>query len=101
VLILLVGIFNFIDAGPSWAAYVGVFFAVLDAIGQLLYLPSCPLWSVVIIAIDVIVICGLATASPCTAPRRRRPDGSLVRPRVTGTSPQVHLGFPRARRPRR
>ena len=41
-------------------AYVGIFFAVLNAIGQLLYLPSYPLWSIVIIAIDVIVIYGLA-----------------------------------------
>ncbi len=63
--ILILGVIQFlvglaIIAGQAWAAYVGIFFAVLNAIGQLLYLPSYPLWSIVIIAIDVIVIYGLA-----------------------------------------
>ena len=63
--ILILGVIQFlvglaIIAGQTWAAYVGIFFAVLNAIGQLLYLPSYPLWSIVIIAIDVIVIYGLA-----------------------------------------
>lgn len=49
-----------IIAGQSWAAFVGIVLAVLDAIGQLLFLPSYPVWSIIMIAIDVFVIYGLA-----------------------------------------
>jgi hypothetical protein len=63
--IIILGAFQFlvglaILVGQPWAALVGIFFAVLNAIGQLLYLPSYPLWSVIIIAVDVLVIYGLA-----------------------------------------
>jgi len=47
-------------AGQRWAAWAGIVFATLNAIGQLLYLPSYPVWSIIIISIDVLVIYGLA-----------------------------------------
>jgi len=47
-------------AGQKWAAWAGIAFATLNAIGQLLYLPSYPVWSIIIISIDVLVIYGLA-----------------------------------------
>ena len=34
--------------------------AALDAIGQLLFLPSYPVWSIIIIAVDVFIIYALA-----------------------------------------
>ena len=63
--ILILGVLQFlvglaILGNQSWAAYVGILFAMLNAIGQLLYLPVYPVWSIIIIAIDVFVIYGLA-----------------------------------------
>jgi hypothetical protein len=63
--ILILGVIQFliglaIMAGQTWAAYVGIVMAGLDAIGQLLFLPSYPVWSIIIIAIDVFIIYGLA-----------------------------------------
>jgi hypothetical protein len=58
IIVFLVGLG--IIAGQSWAAFVGIVLAVLDAIGQLLFLPSYPVWSIIIIAVDVFVIYGLA-----------------------------------------
>ena len=63
--ILILGVIQFlvglaIVAGQTWAAYVGIVMAGLDAIGQLLFLPSYPVWSIIIIAIDVFIIYGLA-----------------------------------------
>jgi len=46
-------------AGQRWAAWAGIAFATLNAIGPLLYLPSYPVWSI-IISIDILVIYGLA-----------------------------------------
>lgn len=63
--ILILGVLQFlvglaILANQSWAAYVGILLAMLNAIGQLLYLPVYPVWSIIIIAVDVFVIYGLA-----------------------------------------
>ncbi|MFG2819694.1 hypothetical protein ACGFX4_09730 [Kitasatospora sp. NPDC048365] len=44
----------------AWAAYGGMFFAALSLISQFLFLPYSPVWSVVVIAIDVFVIWALA-----------------------------------------
>ena len=61
---LILGIIAFLTgvailAGQAWAAYVGIVLAMLNAIAQLLNLPAYPLWSVIIIAVDVLVIYGL------------------------------------------
>lgn len=63
--ILVLGVIQFlvglaILSGQTWAAFVGILLAGLNAIGQLLYLPTYPVWSIIIIAIDVLVIYGLA-----------------------------------------
>ncbi|MHB1724926.1 MAG: DUF7144 family membrane protein [Acidimicrobiales bacterium] len=55
-------------AGQSWAAFVGIVFAMLNAIGQLLYLPAYPIWSVIIIAVDLLVIYGLAVYGTSSSP---------------------------------
>jgi hypothetical protein len=46
----------------AWARVAGVVLAVIGAIGQFLFLPFHPLWSIVIIALDVFIIWALATA---------------------------------------
>src|SRR5580704_5133231 len=58
IIVALVGLA--ILAGQAWAAWVGILLAALNAVGQLLFLPAYPLWSVIVIALDVIVIYGLA-----------------------------------------
>ncbi len=48
-----------------WARVVGTIIAVLSAVANFLYIPYYPVWSVVVIAIDVFVIWALLS------PRRR------------------------------
>jgi hypothetical protein len=43
-------------AGATWARAVAVVLAALSAIGQLFLIPAQPWWSVIIIAIDVLII---------------------------------------------
>ncbi|MFD0556206.1 hypothetical protein FB566_1442 [Stackebrandtia endophytica] len=45
----------------AWARGVGIALAVLSAVANFLFAPYFPLWSVVIIALDVFVIWALAT----------------------------------------
>ncbi len=49
-----------IFAGQAWAAVLGIVVAVLNAIGQLLLISVFPWWSVITIAIDVLIIYALA-----------------------------------------
>lgn len=42
--------------GATWARVVAVIVAVLSAIGQLLLIPAQPWWSLIVIAIDILVI---------------------------------------------
>jgi hypothetical protein len=47
-------------SGRTWARVVGITLAVLSAIANFLWLPYYPLWSLLIIALDVLVIWALA-----------------------------------------
>lgn len=47
--------------GQMWARVVGITMAGLSMIANFLFLPHYPLWSLVIIALDVAVIWALAT----------------------------------------
>ena len=57
VIILLAGFALF--SGAVWARTVGVTLAVLSAIANFLTIPYYPLWSILIIALDVFVIWAL------------------------------------------
>lgn len=46
--------------GATWARIVGVTFAALNAIVQLLFIPAYPFWAMTVIAVDIIVIWALA-----------------------------------------
>lgn len=46
-------------SGQLWARIVGVFAATLSAVSQIAFITAFPLWSVTIIAIDVLIIYGL------------------------------------------
>jgi hypothetical protein len=62
--ILLTGIAQVAAALGIWARnqlarWVGVGFASLNALAQLLFLPAQPLWSLAIFAVDLLIIYGL------------------------------------------
>jgi hypothetical protein len=45
----------------TWGVVVGLVFCVLSAIANFMFIPHYPLWSMVIIALDVLVIWALLT----------------------------------------
>ncbi len=53
--------------GMMWARVVGIAFAVISALANFLFLPHYPIWSIIVIALDVIIIWALTTS------RVRRP----------------------------
>jgi hypothetical protein len=57
VIVLLAGFGLF--TGAVWARTVGVFMAAVSAIANFAFIPFYPVWSIVIIAIDVTVIWAL------------------------------------------
>ncbi|MFG3393940.1 hypothetical protein AAIB46_32780 [Streptomyces sp. 35M1] len=46
--------------GASWARVTGIVFASLNLFAHFLFLPYAPLWSVIVIALDIFVIWALA-----------------------------------------
>ena len=53
------GIAYGIATGQTWARVMGVLWASISAIGQMAFLSVYPVWSILIIAVDVLVIYGL------------------------------------------
>jgi hypothetical protein len=45
--------------GMTWARYLGVFVAAVSAIASFMFIPYYPLWSLIVIAIDVFIIWSL------------------------------------------
>jgi hypothetical protein len=45
--------------GQTWAIVAGVVIAVLNAFNQIAFLPAQPVWSTIIIAVDILIIYGL------------------------------------------
>ncbi|GAA1462576.1 hypothetical protein NE857_24510 [Nocardiopsis exhalans] len=62
-------------SGSAWARAFAIVLAAMNAIAQLAFLIAMPLWSVVVIAIDVLVIYGLTAAWPA-AIRGEDPESS-------------------------
>lgn len=52
--------------GRGWARFIGIDLAALCAIGHLVFLTAFPLWSVLVIALSVLVIYGLVVRSAPT-----------------------------------
>lgn len=50
--------------GAEWARMVGMVFAGISIVANFLWLPEYPLWAIIVIAIDVVVIWALATWDP-------------------------------------
>jgi hypothetical protein len=51
-------------SGSTWTRFLSIVLASLNAIAQLVFLIAMPLWSVVVIALDVLVIYGLTAGWP-------------------------------------
>ena len=47
--------------GATWARVVGIVLASLSLLANFVFIPHYPVWSILIIALDVIIIWGLAT----------------------------------------
>jgi hypothetical protein len=47
-------------AGSAWARWFGIVVAAVNAIGQLAWIQSYPMWSLCIFAVDILVIYALA-----------------------------------------
>jgi hypothetical protein len=58
VVIFLAGIG--VMAGATWARVVGIALASLSAIANFMFIPYYPIWSIVMIALDILVIWALS-----------------------------------------
>ncbi|MBL1103489.1 hypothetical protein JK361_02530 [Streptomyces sp. 5-8] len=52
--------------GAAWARVAGIVMASLSLLAQFLFLPYSPVWSVIMVALDVFVIWALTTYEPGT-----------------------------------
>ena len=59
----------FVLRGAAWAIWAAIGLAVLNGVLNFMWLPSQPFWAIALIAIDVIVICALATTGQSAAVR--------------------------------
>jgi hypothetical protein len=64
VVMLLIGILQLLTAyllyvGNAMGVVIGIFLASLSLIAQLFFLPAYPIWSIIIMVVDVLVIYGL------------------------------------------
>jgi len=57
--LLLVGVGAALLAGQTWARVVAIILVILNAVSALLLIPAQPWWSLIVIALDVLVIYAL------------------------------------------
>jgi CHAT domain len=78
VLGMILGLAGFgLLAGQTWARVVGIILAVLSAITNFLFIPYYPFWSLLIVALDIIVIFSITIE-----------EGALARPSPSPYPPQ-------------
>lgn len=63
VIAIIVG-YGLLGSGLEWARWAGVAIAGLSLIANFMFLPYQPVWSIVMIAIDLFIIWSLATYRP-------------------------------------
>ena len=54
IVLVLTGLGLF--AGRNWARWMAIFFAMLSAFGQIAWMSTYPVWSLLIITLDIIII---------------------------------------------
>jgi hypothetical protein len=62
IILILTGLGLF--AGKQWARWTAIFFAMLSAFAQVGWMTTYPLWSVLIITLDIIIIYQLTAHYP-------------------------------------
>lgn len=62
-LLVITGV-SLIRSAPGWARGLGVVLVVLSILVQLAWLPASPIWSILMIVLDVLVIYALVATSP-------------------------------------
>jgi len=72
--LLAIGVF--LLRGATWARFAGIVVAAISAILNFVWLPYSPWWSLMVIAIDVLVIWALATYLRQPTPQGSRAAGS-------------------------
>lgn len=65
-------------AGQTWARVVAVILVILNAVGALLLIPAQPWWSMIVIAIDILVIYAPDRPRPRTARRELAQPGGVL-----------------------
>ena len=59
VIIFAIGVCVFL--GMAWARYAGAALAVVSAVANFMFIPFMPLWSIVLVALDALIIWALLT----------------------------------------
>ena len=72
----LVAIGIFLMRGQTWARVAGMIIAGISALLNFVWLPHSPWWSLLVIAIDILVIWALANYHPQSAPQGTRAASS-------------------------
>jgi hypothetical protein len=54
-------------SGATWARVVGITVAVISAVGNFFFIPYQPVWALLIIALDILVIAALSAYTPRVA----------------------------------
>ena len=67
--------------GQMWARVLGIIIAVISALVNIAFLPAYPIWSTIIIAIDVLVIYALAVHGREVKSSSNQPGAGWTRPR--------------------
>jgi hypothetical protein len=62
--VIVIAAGNGIINGATWARLVGIVLASISAIGNFFFIPYQPVWAVLIIALDVLVIAALTAYGP-------------------------------------
>ena len=65
IVIVLAGIAVF--SGRVWGRMVGIILALLSAIANFFYIPYYPIWSIIVILLDIVIIWALASYTPAEA----------------------------------
>jgi hypothetical protein len=84
----LAAAYGVLFARAEWARWTGVVVLVLNAFAQMAFIPSYPLWSLTIIAIDVVAIYGL-TVYTTTDRSTPEPGGRVTAPETATEAEQA------------
>lgn len=62
IIIALAGVAIF--SGSAWGRTIGIILALISATANFFYIPYYPIWSIIIITLDIVIIWALAGYSP-------------------------------------